>query len=259
MDLSLPPALPPTQSGLGPGKEDHVLGSLEEMIASGAWAVGARLPAERQLAELLGASRNTVRGALRVLAARGMLEIRKGSGCYLRATSSQASPASRTPALDQDSWSDRLEACFVVLPSLAALAAERADAADTAALEAAAVAVSRAILGLDHAALAREHSGFLLVLARATGNPVLVMVTEGMCAKSSAVFSRFFTFPEPDREAVFSDLVRLLAAVRQNDPDSARTCMAERILRLCRLLADHAEVCFSQYMTRQMGREEDRP
>ncbi len=259
MNMPLPTALPSSLPGAVSGKEDHVLGSLEDMIASGAWAVGSRLPAERQLAEQLGASRNTVRGALRVLEARGMVEIRKGSGCYLCATSTQTAPAPRTPALDQDAWPERLEACFVVLPGLAALAAERADAADTAALEAAAVAVSRAILGQDSAALAREHAGFLLVLARAARNPVLLMVAEGMCAKSSTVFSRFFAFPEPDREAVFSDLVRLMGAVRQGDPDAARACMQERILRLCRLLAEHAAVRFSPFMTRHMGREEGRP
>lgn len=241
------------------GKEEHVLGRLEDLIAAGTWAVGSRLPAERRLAGMLGASRNTLRGALRVLAARGMVDIRQGSGCYLCATSTQAAPAGRTPALARDSWPERLEACLVVLPGLAALAAERADAAATAALEAAAVAVSRAILGQDPAALAREHAGFLLALARAARNPVLVMVAEGMCAKSSAIFSRFFDFPEPDREAVFSDLVRLLGAVRSRDPAAARACMEERILRLCRLLAAHANLVFSPFVTRRMGREEGRP
>ncbi|MEW5772424.1 MAG: GntR family transcriptional regulator [Thermodesulfobacteriota bacterium] len=237
-----------------------MLGRLEEMIASGTWAVGSRLPAERQLAQMLEASRNTVRGALRVLEARGMVEIRKGSGCYLCATSSQAASAAvRAASLDQAAWPERLEACFVVLPGLAALAAERADAADVADLEAAAVAVSRTILGQDAAALAREHAGFLLVLARTARNPVLLMVAEGMCAKSSAVFSRFFSFPEPDREAVFSDLVRLMGAVRAHDPDAARTCMQERILRLCRLLAEHAQASFSPFMIRHMGRKEGRP
>ena len=253
------PGVPPASvAGSGAGKEEHVLGSLEDMIAAGTWAVGSRLPAERRLAELLGASRNTVRGVLRILEARGMVAIRKGSGCYLNSRSSQPAPT-RTATLDQDAWPQRLEACLVVLPGLAGLAAERAGAAAVAELEAAAVAVSRAILGLDPAALAREHSGFLLALARATANPVLVMVAEGMCAKSSTVFTRFFDFPEPDREAVFSDLVRLLAAVRGNDPEAASACMRERILRLCRLLADHAQVEFSPFVTRCMGREEGRP
>lgn len=262
MDTARHPASPPDPAPAGPlfGKEEHVLGRLEDMIASGSWAVGGRLPAERQLAETLGASRNTLRGALRILEARGMVDIRQGSGCYLCSRSTLQTPAAtRTAALDQAAWPERLEACFVVLPGLAALAAERADAAAKAALEAAAVAVSRAVLGQDAAALAREHSGFLLALARAAQNPVLVMVAEGMCAKSSAIFSRFFSFPEPDREAVFSDLVRLLGAVRSNDPEAARACMEERILRLCRLLAAHQGIEFSPFLTRRMGREGGRP
>jgi len=255
------PAVPPPDMLASPalGKEEHVLGSLEDMIAAGTWALGSRLPAERRLSELLGASRNTVRGALRILEARGMVQIHKGSGCYLCATTTAQPAAPRVAALDREDWPARLEACFVILPGLAALAAERADAAAVAAMEAAAVAVSRAILGLDTAALAREHVGFTLALARAAANPVLLMVAEGLCAKSSAAFSRFFDFPEPDREAVFSDLVRLLAAVRSHDPAQARAGMKQRILRLCRLLAAHAGMRFSPFLTRRMEREEGRP
>lgn len=44
---------------------------------------GARLPSERELADLFGASRPTVSQALRTLALMGLVEVRRGSGAYV--------------------------------------------------------------------------------------------------------------------------------------------------------------------------------
>lgn len=51
---------------------------LRERITSGAWAPGARLPAERMLAEQLGVSRMTVRQALAALQLEGRISRRTG-------------------------------------------------------------------------------------------------------------------------------------------------------------------------------------
>lgn len=47
-----------------------------ELIASGEWAIGRKIPGELELAELLGVSRGTVREALRGLTITGLLEPR---------------------------------------------------------------------------------------------------------------------------------------------------------------------------------------
>lgn len=53
---------------------DHI----EQLILSGTFPVGARLPPERELAKRLGVSRGAVREAIRVLQAQGILESRPG-------------------------------------------------------------------------------------------------------------------------------------------------------------------------------------
>ncbi|EHN12445.1 Transcriptional regulator GntR family [Patulibacter medicamentivorans] len=58
---------------------------LREHLAAGAWPVGARLPAEAELARQLDVGRSTVREAVRVLVHAGQLETRQGSGTYVRA------------------------------------------------------------------------------------------------------------------------------------------------------------------------------
>jgi DNA-binding FadR family transcriptional regulator len=59
---------------------------LEERIAAGEWGLGARLPGETALAAELGVARSTVREALRLLAARGLVESRQGAGSFVRRT-----------------------------------------------------------------------------------------------------------------------------------------------------------------------------
>ncbi|QZT36529.1 FadR family transcriptional regulator [Halosquirtibacter xylanolyticus] len=61
----------------------RVIKTLETAILQRKIQEGTRLPAERELCELLSVSRTTVREALRSLSAKGLVEIRKGSGVYV--------------------------------------------------------------------------------------------------------------------------------------------------------------------------------
>ena len=58
--------------------------SLLEELSSGRFPVGARLPAERELAATYTVSRPTVREAMIALEVQGLVEVRVGSGAYVR-------------------------------------------------------------------------------------------------------------------------------------------------------------------------------
>lgn len=57
-----------------------VLDQIEEQLVSGAFGPGDRLPPERELASMIGASRQAVREAMRVLQAQGVVRSQQGTG-----------------------------------------------------------------------------------------------------------------------------------------------------------------------------------
>ena len=63
---------------------ERVVDKVLELISSGAWKTGFRLPSERELSEAFGVSRTVVREAVKALEARGVLESTTGSGVSVR-------------------------------------------------------------------------------------------------------------------------------------------------------------------------------
>src|SRR5262245_40946618 len=79
------PPKPELQSDLPtPTAINSVFDTLVHDIVRGTYPAGSRLPAERELARMLGASRPTLREALRRLAEWNLVFARRGSGIAVR-------------------------------------------------------------------------------------------------------------------------------------------------------------------------------
>ena len=63
---------------------DGVVDQFREMVLLGELVPGQRLPNERELGEMFGVSRNSVREALRQLELLTLVERRRGDGTYVR-------------------------------------------------------------------------------------------------------------------------------------------------------------------------------
>lgn len=68
---------------MGAPRTEAAIQQVSEMIASGELSPGTKLPREADLAERLGASRNTVREAVRALVTARVLDVRRGDGTYV--------------------------------------------------------------------------------------------------------------------------------------------------------------------------------
>jgi DNA-binding FadR family transcriptional regulator len=89
----------------------QVADQMRGLIERGDLPAGSRLPAERELAQMLGVSRPTVREALIVLEVEGFIDIRMGSGIYVLA---RKVPASEVPPEDFEGPFELLRARAVV-------------------------------------------------------------------------------------------------------------------------------------------------
>lgn len=63
---------------------ERVADKIEELIAENQFHPGDRIPSERELAEKLGIGRSTVRESIKILVSRNVLEIRRGTGTFVR-------------------------------------------------------------------------------------------------------------------------------------------------------------------------------
>src|ERR1700726_2229480 len=70
------------RSGRAPSVTADAIDKIRELIISGSWGPGDRLPKETELAAQLGLSRNSLREAVRALSQLRVLEVRQGDGTY---------------------------------------------------------------------------------------------------------------------------------------------------------------------------------
>lgn len=114
------------------GPIDETTAQVAEAIWEGTLLAGARLPAERTLAEQLGISRPTLRLALRRLSDRGLLVITRGrgGGAVVRSEVVPLDLLWSGPKLDVDEIGAVLEARRWLEPQVAQLAARNATGED---------------------------------------------------------------------------------------------------------------------------------
>ena len=122
---------PPSLSGLKTiekaSVKDQTLEQLKNYILSGAVRLGGRLPSERALSEALGVGRYSVREALKVLEAVGLVESRVGEGTFL--TTNTGASFGRILGLSLATWGGTiiqiLDAREMIEAEAARAAAER--------------------------------------------------------------------------------------------------------------------------------------
>src|SRR5262249_800106 len=148
---------------------DDAIERIRELIASGEWGPGTRLPRENDLAQQLGISRNSLREAVRALSLTRVLEVRQGDGTYV----SGLEPNDRLgPALLRGRRVLELfEVRRILEPHAAAVAAERGGPEVVQALR---QELDRMYAAEDRAEkLIEADAAFHDVIAGAPGNGVL--------------------------------------------------------------------------------------
>ncbi|MBV8453023.1 MAG: FadR family transcriptional regulator [Deltaproteobacteria bacterium] len=142
---------------------------MSRAITEGIYVSGDRLPAERVIAESLGASRATVRNALRMLEKRELVRRRVGSGTFvLRGVGDERNIAEITSPLEL------IDVRLAVEPEIARLAVLHGNARDIREMMDVLAELER--IGSDFDRFTELDVAFHLSLANATHNPLLVWI-----------------------------------------------------------------------------------
>jgi GntR family transcriptional repressor for pyruvate dehydrogenase complex len=201
---------------------DQIARRIVHVIASNALAPGTRLPVEAELGEQLGVGKNTLREALRLLEAWGVIEIKQGRG---------GGPIVRTPRPEDlrealtvqllfsaATLDDIIEARCCVEPPSAMLAAERMTEADVQQLRRS-VQRMRDMAG-NHAAFLEENRFFHTHIAEATGNVVMQAFADTLESVLDGT-SRGINYKPARRLAVAAAHERIADAIAGRDPTLA--------------------------------------
>lgn len=202
----------------------QIADQLRQLITTGEFAVGARLPAERDLAKQLGVSRPSVREALIALEVEGWVEVRTGSGVYVL----DRSTTSRADAVAPSEWGplELIRARRVVEGEVAALAALQAKRKDIQQIERALQSMRK---DADAGILPMEGDrAFHTAVVQACGNVVLIETVQTFWdSRRGPLFTRlggYFETVESWRAAI-AEHETVLEAIRAHDPDAARAAM----------------------------------
>ena len=206
----------------------QIADQLRSLIDSGEYAVGSRLPTERELAEQLKVSRPTVREALISLEVEGRVRIRVGSGIYVIEPAGLAAPVPAATVIEGPF--ELLRAREFLEGGIAEQAARVATKDDIARIDAALVAMEN----VDHpgeASMVHDRA-FHVAIAGCLGNAVLVRVVgELFDQRLNPYFTQlahYFENPGTWRTALDEHrVVRDAIAARQ--PKAARDAMRDHL------------------------------
>ena len=198
---------------------------LLDLFTSGSIQPGTRLPPERQLAITLGVGRSAVREALAALEILGIVDVRPGSGTYLRGTASELLPQTLRWGLliGERNTDELLELRSGLEIYVARLAARRGDAAEVEKVGASLVRMRASRANLK--AFVKADLDFHDALGRAAGNDILVDLLHVVRSLLQVYADR----------AVHDDAAALIAieehdavhrAVMRGDEDAAASSMA---------------------------------
>jgi GntR family transcriptional repressor for pyruvate dehydrogenase complex len=210
---------------------EEVVTQVHELIKEGRFKAGDQLPSERELAETFKVSRTSVREALRALETRGLIVSRTGMGNFVAdlPIESLVAPLAKLLIEEKDALADVFELRKLIEPQIAALAAERANAAD--------IERMKRLLNKQREQVERGATGveadteLHFAIGQATQNQAIKKLVSGLLDILS--HSREESLQtEARRNASIASHRAIVAAIEKHDQTKARDAMRQHIERV---------------------------
>ncbi len=207
---------------------------IEEAIRQKKLLVGAKLPSERELCEMFAVSRTALREALRRLSARGLIEIKKGSGMFVSELKIKDAIDSLNLyydlSFDSNLIPQIIEVRRVFEPEIARMAANNRTGKDLELLK-------KSITDLedcdpDNTQMEADIiNKFHLNVAKATGNPIVIITMEPVYSLLPRMRNLIYANVDGEKDFTIKAHRTIFEAIRDQDADKAFNAMVEQINR----------------------------
>jgi GntR family transcriptional repressor for pyruvate dehydrogenase complex len=205
---------------------------IRSSILAGEFAPGDKLPPERELAEMFGVSRPSVREALNLLASSGLVMSYQGGGTVVKSLveTSSANPLSELIRVQQDRALDVIEVRKCMESWTAWYAAERALPDDIRRME---EIIAGMKLNLELKQPSEDLDANLhIVIARATHNIVwlhlMQSIFDAMKEFQQTVWRAVYLTHE-DHQLLFEHHSAIVQAIKTKEPQAARDAMVHHL------------------------------
>lgn len=207
----------------------QIYNQLRDAIVSGSYAVGDKLPSEKDLCAIFSVSRVPVREALCALELNGLIDSMQGAGYYVKETTQSV-----TDGLDGVEPQEIIRARMVLEPDIAREAALRIDDAGRAELDGL-IARLREEADGDIYTTATDRE-FHLFLAKTSGSTlyakIMDLIFRAMEHKMWELILSRTVSTQKYREQNYSEHIQIAEAVRDGRPDDAHAYMREHMEKL---------------------------
>jgi GntR family transcriptional repressor for pyruvate dehydrogenase complex len=224
----------------------QIADQIRSSILAGEFAPGDKLPPERELAEMFGVSRPSVREALNILSASGLVMSYQGGGTVVMSLVETAAgnPLMGLIRVEQERALDVIEVRKGMESWTAFYAAERALPEDLRRLEEIVDGMQRNLEGVHPSE--DLDANFHIVIARSTHNIVwlhlMQSLFDAMKEFQKSVWRAVYLTQE-DHHLLFNHHRRIFEAIKEKDTIGARDAMIEHLT--------FAEQRSTAYVTRQ--------
>jgi DNA-binding FadR family transcriptional regulator len=209
-----------------------VADKIASVIASGVLQVGDALPSERDLAAAIQVSRETVRGGVQILAARGIIEVSHGARTRVVSSDVGSFTAGLRPPRDVNAYDIEAVHAARMLAELAVVAeaARRIDQPTLRLLDDALAAQSAA--AGDPVRFLISDREFHFAIYRSCGNPVLADFVSDLYAYMMEFRRKAVSRPGAILKS-HEDHVAIVEGLRRHDPRSVVAAFERHLKRIC--------------------------
>jgi GntR family transcriptional repressor for pyruvate dehydrogenase complex len=235
----------------------QVEGKIEQVIREKKILPGEKLPTENELCTMFGVSRTALREALRMLSARGLISIKKGSGIYVNDYSSAhvTKPMSLFLELnfDRNYVMHLIKVRQILEPSIARMAAENRSENDLSKLR----KITEKFINCredDYQKEGELDKDFHMLLAEASGNPIIPVMVQPIFELMPKIRTLVYAHVDHARSTAVELHQRILDNIERKDAEGAFKAMNDHLI----LAQQHSEDVIEVFIEKVEAKRQDK-